>query len=232
MVHHAPPDKAIDIDENVIGASLGDQPLGVSPHHLEDIAEHNQDMADHAGGDDSEITQATGHGAKREKVFGLFKDGARGAVKTIAAADKLRAKVGVESSKLRAGVVPSSRDATGFVGPVQFSARYEGRRGFIHVNSDDEEPWVAFNRNAVNEHGDLRTVWKIKIDDIVQLRKHTGHGMLAKLATGWATNGPIYDSVRIVDTDENEWVVTALPYRDALFNRLCAIGTRARWEVW
>jgi hypothetical protein len=245
-VHHAPPDDAIDIDSNVVDALPGDEPMGVSQQKLEDLAEHNPNMASHAGGADTEVEQAAGHGEKREKAFDMLKAGTRGAAKLIAGAEKLQAKVGAATSRQRAGVVPSSRDQTTIVGPVEFSARYDGQKGFVYVNSGAEEPFLAFNRRSIRTASggnggngdslstdpDLHTVWTLKIDDIRQLRKHSGYGMKAKLMAGWATNAAIYDDLRIVDAQDKSWVVTALPYRDALFNRLFAISSKAKWEVW
>ncbi|KAM0332294.1 hypothetical protein ACHAQA_002570 [Verticillium albo-atrum] len=237
-VDHAPPDEPIDMDETVISASGGDLPLGASDNELQDAADRDEDMADHAGGEDTEVKQAVGHGTKREKVFSILKGGAKEAVRATAVLDKLRAKAGSAHAKQRIGVVPSRRGGGNgplTVGPVEFSARCEGRAGFVYVNAAADEPFLAFNERSIQTPAtkeDLRTLWVLNVDDITQLRKHSGYGMKAKLAAGWATDGPIYDSLRIVGRDGKNYVVTALPYRDALFNRLCAIGKHAKWEVW
>ena len=78
---------------------------------------------------------------------------------------------------------------------------------------------------------DERSLWSVKIDDIVRLKKHSGYGMKTKLGTGWAVNGGVQDGLRIEDGDGNDWVVTAVPHRDALFNRLCAISKSIKWEI-
>ncbi|KAK1985287.1 hypothetical protein LZ30DRAFT_619723 [Colletotrichum cereale] len=228
-VKHAPPEKPIDINDDVIGASMGDKPLGASQDELENIAERDEEMADHAGGEDTEVQQAVGHGRKREKIFGLLKGGAKEVAKATSTVDKIRAKAGSENAKTRVGALPPSKDEGQRIGPVEFSARFEGEKGFIYVNS--ASGFVAFNKNPITE-GNLKTVWAINIDGIIQLRKHSGYGMKGKLASGWAVDGPIYDSLRIVDQEGKHYVVTALPYRDALFNRLCAIGKHTKWEVW
>ncbi|GKT50082.1 uncharacterized protein ColSpa_10263 [Colletotrichum spaethianum] len=229
QVKHAPPNKAIDIDEDVVGASMGDNPLGASQDQLENVAERDDEMADHAGGEDTEVQQALGHGSKREKIFGLLKGGAKEVAKATSTVDKIRAKAGSENAKTRVGALPSSNDDVQTIGPVEFSARFEGEKGFVYVNA--AAGFVAFNKNSITEEN-LDTVWAVNIDGITQLRKHSGYGMKAKLASGWATDGPIYDSLRIVDQENKHFVVTALPYRDALFNRLCAIGKHTKWEVW
>ncbi|KAL0935690.1 uncharacterized protein CTRU02_210281 [Colletotrichum truncatum] len=229
--HRAPPEEPITVDEDVIDAMGGDQPLGASQSKLDEMAERDPEMTDHAGGEDTEVQQAVGHGKKREKVFGLIKSGAKEVAKAASGVEKIRAKTGSEHAKQRVGVIPSSHNGPQIIGPVEFSARYEGQQGFVYVNSTAEVPFVAFNRNSLDK-GDLDTVWAVNIEGITQLRKHSGHGMKSKLAAGWATDGPIYDSLRITDQNGKDWVVTALPYRDALFNRLCAIGKDAKWEVW
>ncbi|KZL63357.1 hypothetical protein CI238_10503 [Colletotrichum incanum] len=229
QVKHAPPNKAISIDEDTVGASMGDMPLGASQSQLENVAERDNEMADHAGGEDTEVQQAVGHGSKREKIFGLLKGGAKEVAKAASTVDKIRAKTGSENAKTRVGALPSSKDDEQTVGPVEFSARFQGEKGFVYVNAP--AGFVAFNKNSITEEN-LDTVWAVNIDGITQLRKHSGYGMKAKLASGWATDGPIYDSLRIVDQENKHFVVTALPYRDALFNRLCAIGKHTKWEVW
>ncbi|KZL70546.1 hypothetical protein CT0861_09889 [Colletotrichum tofieldiae] len=229
QVKHAPPNKAIGIDEDTVDASMGDRPLGASQGQLENVAERDKEMADHAGGEDTEVQQAVGHGTKREKIFGLLKGGAKEVAKAASTVDKIRAKTGSDNAKTRAGALPSAKDDEQTVGPVEFSARFQGGKGFVYVNA--AAGFVAFNKNSIIEKN-LDTVWAVNIDGITQLRKHSGYGMKAKLASGWATDGPIYDSLRIVDQENKHFVVTALPDRDALFNRLCAIGKHTKWEVW
>lgn len=236
--HEAPPDEAIELDETVLGGSLGDEPLGLPREELQPIADHNEDMADEAGGADNEMKQAGGSNPKREKIFEVLKGGARGAVKVVAAADKLRGKAGAPHSKLRAGVLPSSRDQVRKLGPVEFSARYHGRKGYVYVDSMAEVPFVSFNKRSVDategkeDEKDERSLWSVNIDDIARLRKHSGYGMKTKLGAGWAVNGGVQDGLRIGDGEGNEWVVTAVPHRDALFNRLCAISKSAKWEIY
>lgn len=237
--HKLPPDEAIDLSQDVLSASLGDDPFGEPLEELQSLAEHNRDMADEAGGADNEMEQATGHGHKREKVFNILKGGARGAVKAVAAADKLRGKAGAPHSRLRAGVLPSSYDQPKKLGPVEFSARYDGEKGYVYVDSTADVPAVMFNKRSIDktdkddEDGGKgpRTLWKVNIDDIKRLKKHSGYGLKTKLGAGWAVNGGVQDGLRIVDAEDNEWVVTALPHRDALFNRLCAISESAKWEI-
>ncbi|TQN65122.1 hypothetical protein CSHISOI_10308, partial [Colletotrichum shisoi] len=203
QVKRAPPNKAIDIEEDVIGASWGDEPLGASHEQLENVAERDEEMAKRAGGEDTEVQQAIGHGSKREKIFGLLKGGAKEVVKAAANVDKIRAKTGSENAKTRIGVVPSSNEDEQTVGPMEFSARYDGQKGFVYVNA--AAGFVAFNKKSITEE-DLDTVWAVNIDGITQLRKHSGYGMNAKLYSGWATDGPIYDSLRIVDQEDKHFV--------------------------
>ncbi|KAK2039178.1 hypothetical protein LZ31DRAFT_634921 [Colletotrichum somersetense] len=228
-IKRPPPNEPIDIDDDVICASMGDKPLGASEGQLEKVAERDREMADHAGGEDTEVQQAFGHGNKRKKIFGILKGGAKEVAKATSTVDKIRAKAGSENAKTRVGALPLSKNGEQTIGPVEFTARFEGERGFVYVNA--AAGFVAFNKNSITEEN-LNTVWTINIDGITQLRKHSGYGMKAKLVSGWAVDGQIYDSLRIVDQKGKHFVVTALPYRDALFNRLCAIGKHTKWEVW
>lgn len=239
-VHSPPPDEAIDLDETNFDGSLGDKPLGMPSDDLQDIANHDKEMADEAGGANNELKQAGGHSQKRQKVFNVLKEGARGAVKVVAAADKLRGLAGAPHSKLRAGVLASSRDQVKKLGPVEFSGRYHGTKGYMYVDSMADEPYVAFNKRSMDktdeddsddEKDGLRMLWKVKIADILRMKKHSGYGLKTKLGAGWAVNGGVQDGLRIVDVEGQEYVVTALPHRDALFNRLCAISQIVMWEI-
>ncbi|KAL2210999.1 hypothetical protein CC79DRAFT_1347778 [Sarocladium strictum] len=239
VVHHTPPDEAIELDDTNLDGSLGDKPLGMTSEDLQDLANHDKEMADEAGGANNELEQAGGHSQKRQKVFNVLKEGARGAVKVVAAADKLRGLAGAPHSKLRAGVLASSRDQVKKLGPVEFSGRYHGTKGYMYVDSMADEPFVAFNKRSIDkvDEGDsddengLRTLWKVKIADILKMKKHSGYGLKTKLGAGWAVNGGVQDGLRIVDVEGKEHVVTALPHRDALFNRLCAISQIVMWEI-
>ncbi|EEY18693.1 conserved hypothetical protein [Verticillium alfalfae VaMs.102] len=105
-VHQPPPDEPIDIDQTVIDASVGDQPLGVSADELQHTAGYDAAQADHAGGGDTEVEQAVGHGNKRERVLSILKGSAKEAVKAAAGVDKIRAKMGATHAKQRVGVLP------------------------------------------------------------------------------------------------------------------------------
>jgi len=47
----------------------------------------------------------------------------------------------------------------------------------------------------------------------------------------WATDAEINDGIILRDEQGNEYHLTAIPERDALFNRLVAIGEQI-WEAW
>jgi len=50
-----------------------------------------------------------------------------------------------------------------------------------------------------------------------------------KVSVDWSSEDELLGSVSIVDEKGREWLLTAMPQRDAFFNRLVAIGPQ-RWE--
>lgn len=69
------------------------------------------------------------------------------------------------------------------------------------------------------------------MQDIKELQKRGGFGWKAKLVIGWALEREVQDGMIIVDRTGNKWDITAMPLRDELFNRLCAMGSQ-KWESW
>lgn len=64
-----------------------------------------------------------------------------------------------------------------------------------------------------------------------ELQKIGGLGWKTKIAVAWATDAEINDGIILRDEQGNEYHLTAIPERDALFNRLVAIGDQI-WEAW
>jgi hypothetical protein len=157
-------------------------------------------------------------------------------VTTAIGADKLKAQAGSDAAKNRLGVVPrAGEDLTS--GPVEFKARYHGKRGHLYITAKATIPCVAFSTDSTIEkigtldREDLHPAWIVPVSDIRELRKIGGYGWKAKLVVGWALSREVTDSLEIVTRDGQKWMVTALPLRDELFNRLCAMGGQ-KWEAW
>ena len=230
-----PPKHALDTNSEVIDALGDDQPLGVSQQEIRDAAQHDPEMVEHAGGGDDEVTESGGHGKKRSKLFDAFKHGAKGVAKTFVATDKVRAKTGAESAKKRLGAV-STRPESTISGPVEFSARYNGEKGYAYLTTD-AVPSLCFTSADVkdistgSDEKESQPLWIIPVADIKELNKYSGYGAKAKLMAGWALDAEVKDGIEITDIKGNSTILTAIPRRDQLFNRLCAIGNQ-RWEVW
>lgn len=168
-------------------------------------------------------------------VLKLFKRTAKTGVETTLGIDSLRAKAGNETAKQHLGVLPKADEVLPS-GPVDFKARYDGKKGWVYISTSATTPCVAFSRHASNGTGDqapddLKPVWSIPIEDIRELKKIGGLGWKAKIVVGWATDKTVADGVEIVDVYGNVYKLTAIGLRDELFNRLVAIGGQV-WESW
>lgn len=228
---------ALPLDKSIINATAGDQPLGASELELAEAAAPNDDTLDDAGGDDVEVTKREGS-KEPHKLLRFIKGAAKTSVKGAVALDKVRAKLGHDGARNRVGVVPSKRQ-NAISGPYQFDARYLGEKGFLYVDTNAVVPFLAFNKLSAKTSGgvsaspplQLQPVWTMSISDIQEIRKHSGYGFKSKLAAGWALDQEISDAIGLQDRLGNKFAVTAIPQRDAVFNRLIAIGDQ-KWEMW
>lgn len=211
----------IPLTENIISAVGDDLPLGASPEDLLEAAAPDYEVLDEAGGDDTEVSKT--NSKEPHKVLRIMKGAAKLGVRGSIVLDKTRAKLGHPGAKNRLGVVPSNKHDP-IIGPVEFEARYEGRAGVLSIDSRSAAPAsLAFKVN--NE-----TIWSVPVSTITALRKHAGYGFKTKMTAGWALDKRLNDSLGITDSGGNDWAVTAIPNRDALFNRLIAIGEQ-NWEL-
>ncbi|KAI6294310.1 hypothetical protein MCOR33_008555 [Pyricularia grisea] len=253
-----PPKEPIDLDDpHVIEAAPGgDQPLAASDRDLDDAAERDDEKLDRAGGEDPELTSTQNkHSGKASKLLGLLRGGTKAGVKAGLVVNKARSKIGTnkESAKNRLGAVPDKeegRNKHSEGGPVRFSGRWQGKEGFICVAWQGGEPVVSFSdiktataaRRAAGEDPDgpgsndadlmqMDPAWTVAVGQITELKKHAGFGVKSKLAIGWALERDINDGLEIIDRLGESKVLTAVPKRDELFNRLCAMGGQ-KWELW
>lgn len=230
-----PVDEPYELEDEVLDAAGGDQPLGASNLELSEAAAPDQDTIDKTGGGDQEAPETDNptHDKWREKAVHLARAGAKAMVKTAMGVDKMRAKAGRKSAQNRLGAVPVKGKPT-MQSPAVYEARHEGKEGYVHITSDTNNPRVCFSTEAPTEtgqHQELHPVWTVSINDITTLNKYHGYGTKSKLLAGWALEKEIRDGLEIVDRLGNQKVLTAMPRRDQLFNRLCAIGDQ-KWEIW
>ncbi|KAK6863580.1 hypothetical protein PG995_000108 [Apiospora arundinis] len=211
--------QAMDMDDESALDTLGaDLPLGATPEEIHNVVKVDHEKLDAAGGPDSEVKAIGGH--KTARVLSFLKHSIKGGAKAALTADRVRAKAGRQGAKNRIGVVPGA-DAQGAQerddGPTTFTARHGGKKGHVRIQPDGT---VSFEK-----------AWSVYVGDITELRKHSGLGSKSKLAVGWAMERKIWDALEIKDRDGNAFLLTAVPLRDQLFDRLCSMGGQ-KWEIW
>ncbi|KAL2192559.1 hypothetical protein P885DRAFT_47399 [Corynascus similis CBS 632.67] len=194
-----PPDKPAALtngDLNAAGGPGGEAPLGATTSELDAAITYDPSTIPHetntAGPDidasrDAAPSGKHGGGLKHSsagsKILGFFKSTTRGAVKTAAGTDRLRAKaLGSAPARNRLGVLPPShssssedteggggekhrrrgRGTTAASGPAEFEARCDGHRGRVYLSASGATvPVVAFGRASAGgmmEKGGMRTV--------------------------------------------------------------------------
>ncbi|TGJ83739.1 hypothetical protein E0Z10_g5049 [Xylaria hypoxylon] len=234
---HAPPlDKPAEVTDAELRATGAEAPLNATAEELEEAMEHDPQTAHETGSADIDAAKSDTHKGKRSKLIGVVRSAVKGTVKGVIASDAARAKVGSRPAKNRLGVVPPA-NAQLLSGPVDFKARYDGRKGRIYIATKSTIPAVGFSTDVTSEIvGDeeqekLHPRWSIAIGDIRELKKIGGYGWKAKLVVGWSLGREVHDGLEITDRLGNVRRITALPLRDELFNRLVAIGGQ-KWEAW
>ncbi|UZJ52677.1 hypothetical protein CBS101457_001997 [Exobasidium rhododendri] len=174
-------------------------------------------------------------------------------VKAEAGFQHARQKVGVVKKDLGTEAVGD--------GPASFRGRYKGKRGLIIISTSATTPCVSFEKElpahakvaldaaktfndsketdtkasqalkAAAEKARPTPLFSIAIDEIVSCRKLGGLGFKGKLIVGWALEAAVADGIEIVTEDGNTHVITALPRRDEVWNRLVSMGQQ-KWELW
>ncbi|KAI1258743.1 hypothetical protein F5Y18DRAFT_326955 [Xylariaceae sp. FL1019] len=229
-----PPDQAAELTDAHLRATGADYPLNATEEELEEAMQHDPDTAHETSGGDIDAAKPEKHGHKSRKVLGAMKATVKGAVKSVIAGDAARAKVGSHHAKNRLGAVPSS-DEDSLSGPVDFAARYDGKKGRVYITTKSTIPAIGFSTDVTTKGDDsdetLHPKWSLAIGDIAELKKIGGYGWKAKLLVGWSLGREVNDGLEIRDRDGKLLRITALPLRDELFNRLIAIGGQ-RWEAW
>ncbi|KAI3319807.1 hypothetical protein HD806DRAFT_538776 [Xylariaceae sp. AK1471] len=228
-----PPDRPAEITDAELRATGAEPPLNATDAELAAAMEHDPSTAHETAGADIDAAKGSSHHHKGSKVLGLIKHAVKGTVKGAIASDAARAKAGSQPAKNRLGVVPPAH-AELLTGPVDFKARYDGKKGRIYITTKSTIPAVGFSTDTTtdtNEKEELHPRWSIAIGDIKELKKIGGYGWKAKLVVGWSLGREVNDGLEITDRQGNVKRITALPLRDELFNRLVAIGGQ-KWEAW
>jgi hypothetical protein len=231
-----PPEHPAEVADEHLRSTGGDPPLNATKHELDDAISHDPTVPHDTDGFDIDAAKTHKHGKAGSKLLSFFKGTTKAAIETAITADTLKAKAGSDAAKNRLGVVPRpNADLTS--GPVDFKCRYHGNKGHVYITTKATIPCVAFSTNTTIEkigsqdREDLHPAWSVPIADLKELKKIGGYGWKAKIVVGWALDREVKDGLEIVDRRGNRWAVTAMPLRDELFNRLCAIGGQ-KWESW
>ena len=207
-----------------------DIPLDASHEEVQDVIHPDPTDSQIPGNEHlDEQAKKPKHG---RKVLASLKAITKAGVGTVLGTDRLKAQVGSEHAKMRLGVLPDQTDID-TSGPVDFKARYHGKKGHLYISTGSVlPPRLSFstesNRDKADRHS---TAFTVSIPDIRELKKVGGLGWKAKMIVGWAMDREVADGLEIVDAEGNTYAVTAIPLRDELFNRLVAMGGQ-KWESW
>jgi hypothetical protein len=163
-----------------------------------------------------------------KRIIKFFKGATKAGVEGVLGTDRLKAGVGSEHAKNRLGILPDPK-STPVTGPIDFKARYKGKKGTVYISTTATVPCVAFTTASATNNPE--PLFSIAIADIKELRKVGGLGWKAKLVVGWAMDRQIADGLEIIDREGHKWTLTAIFLRDEVFNRLVAMGGQ-KWESW
>lgn len=235
--HQPPPDEPAPLDKNAIT----DNGLDASNSEIEDIITVDEPTTtEEVQQEEGTPKKKTGFGAK---IMATFKHTTAGAVETKLATDSARATLGSRHAKEKLGVLPSKQEQRKkpVEGPVEFKARYNGRKGAVYVDSSvsppsgnrPASPCVYFTRhldqNEIVESMPSDPEWAVAITDLTEVKKIGGLGWKGKIVVGWSTNREVKDGIELMTRDGKTYRAMAIKQRDELFNRLIAMGQQV-WE--
>ena len=142
------------------------------------------------------------------------------------AADKAKAKAGIQHAKNRLGVIKHPASSIPPTGPIRFPARYKGKKGHVYITATATTPAVSWTSDIQ----DVVPSWSVAIAEIEELKKVGGLGWKSKIVVGWALGREVVDGLVIRTKKGKDLHVTAVSMRDELFNRLIAMGSQM-WEL-
>lgn len=234
-VSSPPPSRPTSVTSADLRATGSEPPLNATPAELDAAMAHNPDTKHEAPPDVAAAKHAS-HGKKGSKILNFFRNTTAGAVHTAIGTNSVRAAVGSKAARDRKGVVPPP-NSTPVSGPVEFEARYDGKKGHIYLSIAASVPVIAFGSKetmetiGVQKRDDLHPVWSVAVADITELKKVGGYGWKAKLVVGWSLDREVKDGLEIGTADGKRFKITAVPLRDEMFNRLVAMAGQ-KWEAW
>ncbi|KAK9489612.1 hypothetical protein V1508DRAFT_43129 [Lipomyces doorenjongii] len=150
-------------------------------------------------------------------------------IRVALAANAVTAKVAPSwSAKEKVGLVPTKSDNNVRSGPEQFRARHLGKPGYVYISSDTTGATAGFVDDS--DPRDPKEIFRVAVCEITELRKVSGFGWKSDMVVGWALQQDVREGLEIYCSEGKRYFVNALDSRDALFNRLLAIGGQV-WEA-
>jgi hypothetical protein len=173
------------------------------------------------------------------KIIGFFKGTTATGIETKLAVDRVRAQAGSIHAQNHVGILRWKGLETLPYGPVEFDARYKGKRGTVVIDSSQKPPLLYFTTDPTVTQGDYRldsrkkgtVLFTIPVTEIQEMRKIGGMGWKGKLVAGWAVGGKeVVDGLVLIGKHpQDPYQLTAMSTRNELFNRLVAIDGQV-WE--
>lgn len=235
--HQAPPDEPAELDKDDITAAG----LDATNSEIDEVITADEPTNGTAAQQEEGTPKKKG--GVGAKIMSAFKHTTAGAVETKLATDSAKATLGSRTAKEKLGVLPSKQEQRQkpVEGPVEFKARYNGRKGAVYVDSSvsppsgnrPASPCVYFTRhldnNEIVESMPHDPEWAVAIADLVEIKKIGGLGWKGKLVVGWSTSREVKDGLELVTRDGKTLRAMAIKERDELFNRVIAMGQQV-WE--
>jgi hypothetical protein len=214
---------SVDHDELTLGASAAEIELAAAP----EIQPSPKQEEPHR-----EKTLAT-------RILGFFRGTTATGVESKQKIDRMRAAIGSRHARNRVGVLQPKGQMSTPVGPVEFNARYKGKRGAVVIDSSKDSPILYFTTD-IPQQGDLEVekrkkgsvYFTLPVSDILEMKKLGGMGWKGKLVVGWAIGSKeVVDGLLIQGKEPKQtYQLTAMAMRNQLFNRLIAIDGQV-WET-
>jgi hypothetical protein len=176
----------------------------------------------------------------KSRVLSFFRGTTATGVESKQGIDRVRAVIGSRHAKNRVGVLRPKGKMSTPVGPVEFNARYKGKRGAVVLDSSKDSPILYFTTDLPQDDGlqvesrkEGSVFFTIPVSDIREMKKLGGMGWKGKLVVGWAMGSKeVVDGLLIKGKEPHQsYQLTAMGTRNQLFNRLIAIDGQV-WETY
>ncbi|KAJ4482471.1 hypothetical protein J3R30DRAFT_3369343 [Lentinula aciculospora] len=234
-----PPPATLATEENSDNDSSSPPPTAhpddLPPEYSEQVQEIHSASQNSTEEPEDENSPKSPHKSKGSKLLNLVKGTTKAGVDGVLGLEKAKAVAGSKQAKSKTGIVQPVEvveQAQREDGPSVFRGKWKGKQGVLTVSTTATQPLVAFSKLGRKKEMDSpaeTVIWSLLINDIAEVRKVGGFGWKGKMIVGWSTGDQVIDGLEIIDMKGNVYLITALPRRDELFNRLVSIGNQ-RWE--